>query len=58
MIFPSITTLILGLASVALLSFADWYLWRPTSWRCRQLDSNGTQYLSVEDQALELKKVA
>jgi len=58
MIFPSITTLILGLASVAMLSFVDWYLWRPPSLRWRQLDSSKTRYPSVEDQALEFKKVA
>jgi hypothetical protein len=58
MVFPSITNLIFGLASVAMLSFVDWYLWRPRSSRWRQLGSSRTRYPWVEDQALEFKKVA
>ncbi len=58
MIFPSITTLILGLAIAALLGFVDWYLWRIAPVLPYPLESTGTRLPHAENDAMGFQKVA
>ncbi len=58
MIFPSITTLILGLAITAILGLVDWYLWRTAPVLPYPLESSGTRPPYAENDAVCFQKVA
>ena len=58
MIFPSITTLILGLAITAILGLMDWYAWRTAPVLPYPLESTGTWLPYVQGDAVNSKKVA
>jgi hypothetical protein len=57
MIFPPITTLILGVAVFAALAVLDWYVWGMTPVRRYPLSPRGTRF-AEEDEAAAFKKVA
>ena len=56
MMVPSITTLVLGSAIVAVLAAVDWFVWRMTPVRRYPLSPEGTRF--AEDEATALRKVA
>jgi len=57
MIFPSITTLILGVSVLAALAVLDWYVWGVTPVRRYPRSPRGTRF-AEDDEATALKKVA
>jgi hypothetical protein len=57
MIFPSITTLILGVAVFAVLGVLDWYVWGMTPVRRYPLSPRGTRF-AENDEATAFRKVA
>jgi hypothetical protein len=57
MIFPSITTLILGAAIVAALAMLDWYVWGVTPVRRYPLSPGGTRF-AEDEKATSYRKVA
>ena len=57
MIFPSITTLILGAAVFAALAVLDWYVWGVTPVRRYPLTPRGTRF-AENDEATAFRKVA
>ncbi len=57
MIFPSITTLILGAAVFAALAVMDWYVWGMTPMRRYPLSPRGTRF-AEDDEASAFRKVA
>jgi hypothetical protein len=57
MIFPSITTLVLGAAIIAGLAVLDWYVWGVTPVRRHPLSPGGTRF-AEDDQATAFRKVA
>lgn len=57
MIFPSITTLILGAAIIAALAVVDWYVWGVTPVRRDPLSPGGTRF-AEDDEATAFRKVA
>jgi hypothetical protein len=56
MIFPSITTLILGAAVVAVLAAVDWYVWGITPVRRAPLSPHRARF--GDDEAPAFKEVA
>lgn len=56
MIVPSITTLVLGFAVMAVLAVADWYLWRTAPEMPYPLAPTGPDFAEVEE--APFKKVA
>lgn len=56
MMVPSITTLVLGSAIVAVLATVDWFVWRMTPVRRYPLSPEGTRF--ADDEATALRKVA
>lgn len=57
MIFPSITTLIFGVAILAVLAVVDWYVWEMTPIRRYPLSPGGTRF-AEDAEATVFKKVA
>jgi hypothetical protein len=57
MIFPSITTLILGAAIVVGLAVLDWYVWRVTPVRRYPLTPRGTRF-AEDNESSAFRKVA
>ena len=57
MIFPSITTLILGAAVFAALAVLDWYVWGMTPVRQYPLAPRRTRF-AENDEATAFRKVA
>jgi hypothetical protein len=57
MIFPSITTLILGVAIVAALAVLDWYVWGVTPVRRYPLSPEGTRF-DEDEKVTSFREVA